>query len=56
MAGLWLRTPAQVEVTNGAVPGTVSMFMSVCLQSHVPLDADLVVVDYGANDPPGARE
>ncbi len=44
----------KVEVVNGAVPGTVSMFMSVCLKAHVPQDVDLVIVDYSANDPVNA--
>ncbi len=28
--------PARVKVLNGAVPGTLSSYMSVCLNLHVP--------------------
>jgi hypothetical protein len=39
-----------ISVANGAVPGTVSTYMSVCVKSHVPLDADVVLVEYAVND------
>jgi hypothetical protein len=42
-----------VKVFNGAVAGTVSMFMSVCVKNHVPEDVDIVLVEYAVNDQPG---
>jgi hypothetical protein len=42
-----------VNVFNGAVAGTVSMFMSVCVKNHVPEDVDIVLVEYAVNDNPG---
>jgi hypothetical protein len=44
-----------VNVHNGAIAGTVSQYMSVCLGSHVPSDVDLVVVEYAINDPYNAE-
>ena len=53
MAAKWNAThdllakqpPGRVRVTNGAVPGTLSSYMSVCCGAHVPqvsLDGDCV--------------
>jgi hypothetical protein len=44
----------RAHVMNGAVGGTVSMFMSVCVKNHVPDDVDLVVVDYAGGVPAAA--
>ena len=40
----------RVVVHNGAVPGTVSQYMSVCHNLHVPKTVDIVFVDYACND------
>ncbi|KAG1658766.1 hypothetical protein FOA52_001308 [Chlamydomonas sp. UWO 241] len=39
-----------VKVHNGAVPGTLSSYMSVCHNIHTPKDADIIFVDYSVND------
>lgn len=39
-----------LETVNGAVGGTISAYMSVCHNMHVPADADLVFVEYSIND------
>ena len=41
----------RVRVHNGAVPGTLSSYMSVCHNVHVPAEADVVILDYTINDP-----
>ena len=35
---------------NGAVGGTLSSYMSVCHNLHIPKDADIVFVEYSVND------
>jgi len=40
----------RVQVHNGAVPGTLSSYMSVCHNVHVPKHADIVLLDYTVND------
>lgn len=39
-----------VTVNNGAVPGTTSAYMAACVNLHVPQDADIVIIEYSAND------
>lgn len=39
-----------VTVNNGAVPGTTSAYMAACVNLHVPQDADIVLIEYSAND------
>jgi hypothetical protein len=39
------------HLANGAVPGTISQFMSTCVRVHVPESADIVVIEYAMNDP-----
>ncbi|GAX74287.1 hypothetical protein CEUSTIGMA_g1736.t1 [Chlamydomonas eustigma] len=42
----------RVRVHNGAVPGTLSAYMSVCHNVHAPREAaDIVFIDYSINDP-----
>jgi len=43
--------PGQVTSTNGAVPGTISSYMSACVNIHVPKETDIVLVEYSVNDP-----
>ncbi|KAG1678053.1 hypothetical protein FOA52_000849 [Chlamydomonas sp. UWO 241] len=42
--------PGQVSSTNGAVPGSLSSYMAACVNVHVPLVTDLVLVEYSVND------
>eukprot|EP00195_Chlamydomonas_chlamydogama_P016102 CAMPEP_0202891718 /NCGR_PEP_ID=MMETSP1392-20130828/1712_1 /ASSEMBLY_ACC=CAM_ASM_000868 /TAXON_ID=225041 /ORGANISM="Chlamydomonas chlamydogama, Strain SAG 11-48b" /LENGTH=508 /DNA_ID=CAMNT_0049575555 /DNA_START=27 /DNA_END=1553 /DNA_ORIENTATION=+ len=42
--------PDKVTGSNGAVAGTLSSYMSVCHNMHVPKDADIVFVEYTVND------
>ena len=37
---------SQATGNNGAVGGTVSSYMSVCHNIHVPREADIVFVEY----------
>ncbi|GAX77809.1 hypothetical protein CEUSTIGMA_g5252.t1 [Chlamydomonas eustigma] len=49
----WLEDTYGKEVvkgSNGAVGGTVSGYMSVCHNMHVPKDVDIVLVEYSVND------
>ena len=42
--------------SNGAVAGTISSYMSVCHNIHIPKDVDIVFVEYryvGAGQVPG---
>ncbi len=39
-----------ITVNNGAVPGTLSSYMTVCVKAHVPSTADIVLVEYSIND------
>jgi DNA polymerase alpha subunit B len=42
----------RVRIHNGAVPGTLSAYMSVCHNVHAPREAaDIVFIDYTINDP-----
>eukprot|EP00798_Chlamydomonas_sp_ICE-L_P021436 gene21436-28402_t len=41
----------RIHVHNGAVPGTVSHYMSVCHNVHVPDTADIIFIEYAVNDP-----
>ena len=41
----------KVNVKNGAVPGTLSSYMSVCHNVHMSKEADVIFVDYTLNDP-----
>eukprot|EP00955_Chlamydomonas_euryale_P110656 366012-Chlamydomonas_euryale.AAC.18 len=41
----------QVTGHNGAVPGTISSYMSACVNIHVPRETDIVLVEYSVNDP-----
>jgi len=45
------RYPGQVTGHNGAVPGTISSYMSACVNIHVPRETDIVLVEYSVNDP-----
>ena len=45
----------KVNVKNGAVPGTLSSYMSVCHNVHVAQEADVIFVDYTLNDPHDAH-
>jgi hypothetical protein len=38
-------------VHNGAIPGTLSSYMSVCHNMHCPKEADIIFIDYTLNDP-----
>jgi len=38
------------KMNNGAVPGTLSSYMSMCHNVHVPQYADVVIVEYALND------
>jgi hypothetical protein len=40
----------QIKLANGAVPGTISQYMSTCVRVHVPDDADVVLVEYAVNE------
>ncbi|KAG1666906.1 hypothetical protein FOA52_005966 [Chlamydomonas sp. UWO 241] len=40
----------KLSVHNGAVPGTLSSYMSVCHNVHLPKDADIIFLDYSVND------
>lgn len=49
----WLKDAfpnANVSFHNGAVAGTKSDYMCACHSSHIPHDADLVIIEYGHND------
>ncbi|KAG2492246.1 hypothetical protein HYH03_009488 [Edaphochlamys debaryana] len=37
---------------NGGLPGTTSAYMSSCMHQHLPLDVDLVLIEYSVNDSP----
>ncbi|GAX81637.1 hypothetical protein CEUSTIGMA_g9065.t1 [Chlamydomonas eustigma] len=39
-----------IEGSNGAVSGTLSAYMSVCLNMHITKDVDIVFVEYSVND------
>lgn len=39
-----------IHMHNGAVPGTLSVYMSVCHNVHVPKEADIIFVEYTVND------
>eukprot|EP00798_Chlamydomonas_sp_ICE-L_P013622 gene13622-19500_t len=39
------------KLHNGAVPGTLSHYMSACHNVHVPASSDIVFVEYSINDP-----
>lgn len=45
-----MSTLCVAQVHNGAVPGTLSSYMSVCHNVHVPKDADIIFVEYSIND------
>ena len=40
----------RLSIHNGAVPGTLSSYMSVCHNVHVPVQADIIFVEYSLND------
>ncbi len=40
----------RVKVSNGAVPGTSSQYMSTCHRVHVPQNVDIVFLEYAVND------
>lgn len=40
----------RIKVANGAVPGTLSQYMSSCHGTHVPRDADIIFLEYAIND------
>ncbi len=40
---------AKMKFVNGAVAATTSAYMAICLDNHIPLDADLTVVEYATN-------
>lgn len=42
--------PQRLVMNNGAVPGTVSQYMSTCHNVHVPKEADIIFVEYAVND------
>ncbi|GFR51942.1 hypothetical protein Agub_g14463 [Astrephomene gubernaculifera] len=48
----WLGSIAKANVTfvNGAVAGTPSSYMAMCLNVHLPRDMDLVFLEYVWND------
>lgn len=37
-------------MANGAVPGTLSQYMSVCHSMHIPSNVDIVFLEYAIND------
>uniref|UniRef100_A0A7S0S1A6 SGNH hydrolase-type esterase domain-containing protein n=1 Tax=Chlamydomonas leiostraca TaxID=1034604 RepID=A0A7S0S1A6_9CHLO len=39
-----------VSLANGAVGGTLSAYMSVCHNMHIPKDSDIIFVEYSVND------
>ena len=43
---IFTYSTAAIAGSNGAVPGTVSSYLSVCLKMHIPKDADIVFVEY----------
>ncbi|KAG2498444.1 hypothetical protein HYH03_003701 [Edaphochlamys debaryana] len=45
-----LESPQLHHFTNGGVPGTLSAYMSSCMQTHIPENVDLVFVEYSVND------
>jgi len=50
----WLNSTfpdhGRLTLHNGAFGGSTSEYMSLCLQEHVPLNSDIVLVDYAVND------
>ena len=40
----------QHTLVNGGIPGSRSDYMVACMRWHVPPDADIVFVEFSAND------
>ena len=40
----------EIVARNGALPATPSALMNMCLETYVDDDADIVFVEYAAND------
>ena len=40
----------EVEITNGAIGGTISTYLETCFGEHMDDDVDLVVIEMAIND------
>jgi hypothetical protein len=42
--------PGQIQWINGAVRGTTTLYMAICLHTRIPDDVDIVIMEYSVNN------